>query len=72
MSSSSSSKTQAALVALNTVPESWMEERIVELKEKRDLALEIVRSIPGVRCPTPMGAFYIMPDVSYVVWCGAV
>ena len=59
-----------------------MEERIVELKEKRDLALEIVRSIPGVRCPTPMGAFYIMPDVScvkccvvvwcVVVWCGMV
>jgi aspartate aminotransferase len=49
-----------------------MEERIVELKEKRDLALEIVRSIPGVRCPTPMGAFYIMPEVSIVgcgVWC---
>lgn len=41
-----------------------MEERIVELKEKRDLALQIIRSIPGVECPTPMGAFYIMPDVS--------
>jgi aspartate/methionine/tyrosine aminotransferase len=53
-----------------------MEERIVELKEKRDLALGIVRSIPGVRCPTPMGAFYIMPEVSNVewrgVWCGVV
>jgi aspartate aminotransferase len=40
-----------------------MEERIVELKEKRDLALQLVRSIPGVQCPTPMGAFYIMPKV---------
>jgi aspartate aminotransferase len=55
---------QAALVALETVSESWMEERIVELKEKRDLALQLVRSIPGVQCPTPMGAFYIMPQVT--------
>lgn len=58
------SLTQAALVALETVSESWMEERIVELKEKRDLALALVREIPGVQCPTPMGAFYIMPKVS--------
>jgi aspartate/methionine/tyrosine aminotransferase len=41
-----------------------MEDRIVELKEKRDLALQLVRSIPNVQCPTPMGAFYIMPQVT--------
>jgi aspartate aminotransferase len=57
---------QAALVALNSVSESWMEERIEELRAKRDLALELVRSIQDVHCPTPMGAFYIMPDVSVV------
>lgn len=44
-----------------------MEDRIEELRAKRDLALELVRSIQDVHCPTPMGAFYIMPDVSELV-----
>eukprot|EP00596_Hydrurales_sp_CCMP1899_P006921 CAMPEP_0119040546 /NCGR_PEP_ID=MMETSP1177-20130426/10515_1 /TAXON_ID=2985 /ORGANISM="Ochromonas sp, Strain CCMP1899" /LENGTH=390 /DNA_ID=CAMNT_0007005709 /DNA_START=126 /DNA_END=1299 /DNA_ORIENTATION=+ len=54
---------QAALSALNEVSDSWMEDRIEELKEKRDLALSLIRSIPHVDCPTPQGAFYVMPEV---------
>jgi aspartate aminotransferase len=34
--------------------------------KRRDLALEIVRSWPGVVCPKPDGAFYIFPDVSAI------
>jgi aspartate aminotransferase len=34
-----------------------------ELKDKRDLALRLVGTIPDVTCPVPNGAFYIMPDV---------
>lgn len=63
---------QAALVALNSVSESWMEDRIEELRAKRNLALELVRSIQDVHCPTPMGAFYIMPDVSELVGLDAI
>jgi aspartate/methionine/tyrosine aminotransferase len=38
----------AALTALTSVSDDWMNERIIELKEKRDLALTMIRSIPGV------------------------
>jgi len=31
---------------------------------RRDLAMEIVSSWPGVKCPNPGGAFYLFPDVS--------
>ena len=51
------------MVALNDVSEDWMTERIEELRAKRDLALQLIRAIPGVLCPTPEGAFYLMPEV---------
>jgi aspartate/methionine/tyrosine aminotransferase len=56
----------AAMKALqsSTGPE-WMTERVLELKDKRDLAYGILSSIPNVSCPMPTGAFYLLPDVSY-------
>lgn len=32
--------------------------------KRRDLVLEILLSIPGIRCNIPDGAFYVFPDVS--------
>jgi aspartate/methionine/tyrosine aminotransferase len=37
---------------------------VAELRQKRDLALGLLRQIPAVTCPTPQGAFYLLPDVS--------
>ena len=37
---------------------------MAELREKRDLALGLLRAIPALTCPTPQGAFYLLPDVS--------
>merc|ERR1712039_700069 len=38
--------------------------KVVELQEKRDLALDLLAKIPGVTCPKPAGAFYLFPNVS--------
>ena len=54
----------AAKIALLDVKESWMEDRVKELKEKRDLAYSLLMKIPNITCPSPDGAFYLLPDVS--------
>ena len=56
-----------ALTALATAEESgdaWLQQRVQELQEKRDLAYQMVLEIPQVSCPKPMGAFYLLPDIS--------
>lgn len=66
-SCASSISQHAAHFALTTMPltnPSWMAERVEELQVKRDLAYTLLHSIPGVTCPKPMGAFYLLPDVS--------
>ncbi|MEQ1675553.1 MAG: pyridoxal phosphate-dependent aminotransferase [Chitinophagaceae bacterium] len=35
-----------------------------EFTRRRKKVLEIVKDIPGIKCPKPEGAFYIFPDVS--------
>ena len=34
-------------------------------KRRRDLVVKLVNEIPGFKCPTPDGAFYVFPDISY-------
>jgi aspartate aminotransferase len=33
-------------------------------QERRDLVVERLNSIPGVRCPVPSGAFYVFPNIA--------
>jgi aspartate aminotransferase len=33
--------------------------------KRRDLMLQLLSEIPGIKCNVPQGAFYIFPDVSY-------
>ncbi len=56
----------AALKALQTDPASIaeMQEMKQAFLERRDLVIEKLRQIPGVRANVPQGAFYIYPDVS--------
>ena len=35
-----------------------------EYLRRRDLVMELLREIPGIRTPLPQGAFYFFPDVS--------
>jgi len=53
--------TQKAAIAALTGPWDLVEEMKVSFLRRRDLALSIIRSWPGVACPKPDGAFYLFP-----------
>ncbi len=54
---------QKAAVAALSGPFGPVEEMRVAFERRRNLALEIISSWPGVICPKPDGAFYLFPDV---------
>jgi len=39
-------------------------ELIASLAERRQIALEGIRAIPGMKCNAPKGAFYLFPDIT--------
>ncbi|MCP4583543.1 MAG: pyridoxal phosphate-dependent aminotransferase [candidate division Zixibacteria bacterium] len=52
---------KAAIEALNG-PQLDIEKMVYEFQRRRNLALSRLRSIPGVSCPQPQGAFYLFPN----------
>ncbi|KAJ1396608.1 pyridoxal phosphate-dependent transferase, partial [Ochromonadaceae sp. CCMP2298] len=67
ITSCASSVSQHAALAALSMPDGgsqWLRERLGELRGKRDLAYSLLQDIPGVSCPLPRGAFYLLPDVS--------
>jgi len=54
---------KSAVVAL-TADLSPSHEMVKEFARRRVRTMELVRSIPGLKCFEPQGAFYIFPDVS--------
>ncbi len=54
---------KAAIEALNG-PQLDIEKMVYEFQRRRDLALSRLRSIPGLSCPTPKGAFYLFVNFS--------
>ncbi len=57
----------AALEAVKTVPETSTDliNMVTAFKERRDLLIDLVKDIPGLKTNVPNGAFYLFPDVSY-------
>jgi len=51
---------QASVEAL-TGPQDSKLEMVKAFKKRRDLALDLIRDIPGMECNTPKGAFYLFP-----------
>ncbi|MBN2173909.1 MAG: pyridoxal phosphate-dependent aminotransferase [Bacteroidales bacterium] len=66
-SGASSISQLASLRAVRTVPATSKElnEMIAKFKERRDLVLEKLKSIPGILPNNPDGAFYVFPNVSH-------
>jgi aspartate aminotransferase len=62
-SGTSSISQKAALAALRSGPAFYQMMRDTYLR-RRDLMLELIRKIPGMKVNVPMGAFYVFPDVS--------
>ncbi|WP_243312597.1 pyridoxal phosphate-dependent aminotransferase [Fundidesulfovibrio agrisoli] len=55
---------QKGAVAALTGSYDCVAEMRAAFKRRRDLAMEVVSTWEGVRCPNPGGAFYLFPDVS--------
>jgi aspartate/methionine/tyrosine aminotransferase len=53
---------EAGVTALRG-PQDFVAEMRAEYHARRDLVLEGLRSIPGVACTTPGGAFYVIPSI---------
>lgn len=67
LTSCASSVSQAAgVAALRDVSDDELQQNVVIMKEKRDYVLKQLESMPHVSMKVPpMGAFYVLPDVSY-------
>ena len=57
----------AAVKALELCPENSEEirEMMKAFRERRDTVVKMMNEIPGVKCNTPAGAFYVIPDMKY-------
>ena len=56
---------QKAAVAALTGPQECVDQMLAEYIALRDHVLAGLRTIPGLRCVTPQGAFYVYPNVSH-------
>ncbi len=54
---------RATIAAVNASP-SVLNEMVAAFKRRRDLVVELLREIPGMKVNVPDGAFYLFPDVS--------
>ena len=58
---------QAAATAALTGDQSFLKARSAAFQGRRDLVVAGLNAIPGIRCPTPEGAFYVYPDVAGLI-----
>jgi len=56
--------TTAAAIAALSGSQDIPRAKQAEFAAKRDQVMALFRSIPGVECPRPQGAFYVFPDIS--------
>ncbi|CCI15797.1 Aspartate aminotransferase [Microcystis aeruginosa PCC 9807] len=55
---------QYGAIAALASPQDCIEEMVKAFSDRRQYILERVRSLPGLNCPTPNGAFYVFIDIS--------
>jgi aspartate aminotransferase len=62
---------QAGAVEALVGPQGPVEAMVKEFRARRDLVVDGLNAIAGIRCATPSGAFYVFPDVSGTGFTGA-
>ena len=69
-SSCAAAFTQWAAVEAFDSPESdaAVDRMVAEFAHRRDVIVERLNAIPGVRCKKPAGAFYVFPDITGTGW----
>jgi aspartate aminotransferase len=65
-SSCAAAFTQMAAIEALSSPESdrAVEAMVAEFKRRRDVVVDRLNAIPGVRCHKPLGAFYVFPNIT--------
>ena len=61
--SCTASFTQMALLEAMDGPQDEADAMVAEFKRRRDIIVEGLNSIPGIRCAMPKDAFYVFPSV---------
>jgi aspartate aminotransferase len=51
--------------AMLAEPKSTTQKMKDTFLKRRDMTIELLKDIPGIKCNIPQGAFYVFPDVSY-------
>lgn len=54
---------QKAGVAALALPDSEIQKMVAIFQKRRDLIVEGLNAIPGIKCLKPAGAFYVFPNV---------
>jgi aspartate/methionine/tyrosine aminotransferase len=62
--SCTSAFSQIAAVEALTGPQGAVDAMVAEFHARRDLVVDGLNAIPGIRCRRPHGAFYVFPNVS--------
>jgi aspartate aminotransferase len=70
--SNPTSLVQKAAVAALTGPQQCVEDMRLEYIKLRDHVIRGLRSIPGVECTLPEGAFYAYPNISSLIGRGGI
>ncbi len=62
-----SSVSQAASIEALNGPQDFITERAAVFRERRDMVVEMLNAIPGLKCLKPEGAFYVYPSCAGVI-----
>ncbi len=65
VTSGTNSIAQRATIAALDNPVSRIQFMVDEFHKRRDLVIDLLRKIEGIKVNVPKGAFYVFPDVSY-------
>jgi aspartate/methionine/tyrosine aminotransferase len=55
---------QAGAIEALRGPQDEVEAMVEEFRARREIVVEGLSAIPGIRCHKPQGAFYVFPEVS--------
>jgi len=58
-----SSIAQEAAIAALRGPQGWLEEWVRSYQRRRDLLVNGLNSIDGIRCQVPRGGYFVFPDI---------
>jgi aspartate/methionine/tyrosine aminotransferase len=54
----------AAIEALSPRSDASVEAMVAEFKRRRDVVVDRLNELPGIRCHKPLGAFYVFPNIT--------